>query len=80
MVVTPRNLRRVRRTRVEIGSNAFCGHIPRTFDLLAIPHLVPPRVFRTLPAVQLPVFERVEIAERGGVGKVELDDIVAIVE
>jgi hypothetical protein len=37
-------------------------------------------VFRTIPAVQQPVFERVEIAERAGVGKVVLGDIVRIVE
>ena len=33
-------------------------------------------MFRTIPAAQQPVFERVEAAERAGVDKVELGDIV----
>ena len=37
-------------------------------------------MFLSVPAFRPPVFERIDIAERVNVGKVELDDIVSIVE
>ena len=37
-------------------------------------------MFRTVPTVQSPAFERIDIAERAGIGKVEFDDIVVVVE
>jgi hypothetical protein len=37
-------------------------------------------VFRTVRTVQSPEFERIDIAECAGIGKVKLGDIFAIVE
>jgi len=77
--VSPKSL--VRATnRVEIGSDALSGHIPRTFDLVALPRPILLRVLRAVPAVQSAAFERIDVAECASVGKVELDDIVAVVD
>jgi len=70
----------VRQPRVEIGSDALSENIPRTIDLVTLPHPIPLRVSRTVPAVQLGAFERIDIAQCAGVGKVEIDDIVAVIE
>ena len=77
---SPQNLWRMRQPGVEIGSDALSGHIPRTFDLVALPRPVLLRVLRAVPAIQSAPLERIDVAERAGVGKVELDDIVAVVE
>jgi hypothetical protein len=63
---------------VESERKVLCGRV--TFDLLALPRLIPLRRFRTVPTVQLLAFERIDMAERAGVSKVEFDDIVAVVE
>ena len=52
----------------------------RTFDLVTPPRPIPLWVCRTVPAVQAAAFERIDIAECASVRKVELDDIVAVVE
>jgi len=67
---SPQNLWRVRQPGVEIRSDVLSKHIPRIFDLLALHRAMFLRVFRTIPAVQLAPFERIDIAERAGVGKI----------
>ena len=57
------NLWRVRQPVVEIGSDALSRHIPRTFDLVALPRPILLRVFRAVPAVQSAAFERIDVAE-----------------
>src|SRR5712691_6434845 len=66
----------------KLGAMVFFGNIPRPFHLLALPRPNPPRVLCTVPgpAVHSPAFERIDIAECAGVGKVELDNVVAVVE
>lgn len=54
--------------------------VPRQFDLVTLLPPIPLRVFRTVPTIKSPAFERIDIAECAGVGEVELDDIVAVVE
>ena len=50
------------------------------FNLLALPRPIPLRVFRTVGAIQSAAFERIDISERAGLGKVELENLVAVVE
>src|SRR5712691_9882243 len=61
-----------------VERKVLCGRV--TFDLLALPRLIPLRRFRTIPTVQLLVFEHIDIAEHAGVSKVKFDDIIAVVK
>ena len=61
---------------------SLSGHIPRTFDLLALPResCYPSSSVSHRPAVQSPGFKRIDIAERARAGKFELGDIVVVLE
>jgi hypothetical protein len=69
----------VQQPHIDVGDGSISGHVPRTFDLLPLPHPILLRHLRAFLAVLSPALKRIDVAQRARVGKVEFDDVVAVV-
>lgn len=67
-------------TGASVDTLSVTGYVPRALNLLTFLRPIPLRVLRAILPVLALALERVDVAERTGVRKVELDDIVPVIE